>query len=100
MSSPGSLSFPVLLTPPHQPFFFCHVDTWMAVYNLVLLSLLVILESRAGGNHDPLQMCPEMQRRERAQTGQESCQSREAFAGATVGFGLHFKADFLKHILL
>lgn len=62
MSSPRSLSLPVLLTPAHQPFL-CHVDIWVAVDNLVLLSLLVVLESRAGGNHDPLQMCPETQRR-------------------------------------
>lgn len=31
-----------------------------------------------------------------AQTGQQSCCSREAFAGATLGFGPHFKAVFLK----
>lgn len=62
MSSPRSLSLPVLLTVAHQPFL-CHVDIWVAVDNLVLLSLLVVLESRAGGNHDPLQMCPETQRR-------------------------------------
>lgn len=62
MSSPRSLSLPVLLTLAHQPFF-CHVDAWVAVDNLVSLSLLVVLESRAGGNREPLQMCPETQRR-------------------------------------
>ena len=99
MSSPRPLSLPVLLIPSHQPLL-CHIDTWVAVDNLVLLSLLVVLESRAGGNRSPLQMCPETQHRERAQTGQQSCRSREAFAGTTVGFGPHFKAGFFKHILL
>lgn len=60
MFSLRPLALPASLTLSRQPFFCC-VDTWVAVDNLVLLSLLVILESRAGGNHDPLQMCPETQ---------------------------------------
>lgn len=50
--------------PAHQPLL-CAVDTGVAVDNLVLLSLLVELESRAGGNPNP---CRCVQRRSTGST--------------------------------
>lgn len=98
MSSLNSLSsqFDSLSHPFFSVFSFWRVDTWVSVDNLVLLSLLVVLESRAGGVHDPCRCVQKCSAGRQHRQARNSCQHGEAFAGTMVGFSLHFKAVFFK----